>query len=140
MISVSKNKYVRVSNQEYIEFIPKAGVCLATTNVMERRGIVRWMLRNPSHDDVDNGWRIFSDIDTKEYVDDPRNWRIVDFNDVCYIEPALIGIYDFPYGSDLGIARDESGKIDIYDVKTGRVIPRENFYVPPQWRVPPEGE
>lgn len=92
---------------EYIEFIPKAGACLATTNVMERRGLVRWMWRRPSQTGVDNGWRIMSHIDTSEYLDVRDNWQIVDYNDVCYIEPALVGIWDFKVGSDLQIVRDE---------------------------------
>lgn len=118
---------------DYIEFIPKAGVCLATKNVMEHRGVVRWMVRHPSQRPADNGWRIMSHIDTSEYLDVPTNWQIVDFNEVCYIEPALIGIYDFPVGSDLQIVRDDEG-IHIVETASGREIPHENFYVPPQFR------
>lgn len=118
---------------EYIEFIPKAGACLATTNVMERRGLIRWMWRRPSQSGVDNGWRIMSHIDTSDYLNEPSNWQIVDYNDVCYIEPALVGIWDFKVGSDLQLVRDERG-ITIYDNPTGLAIPTENFYVPPQFR------
>ncbi|OHU26722.1 hypothetical protein BKG77_22440 [Mycobacteroides chelonae] len=118
---------------EYIEFIPKAGACLATTNVMERRGKVRWMVRAPSTGGADNGWQIMSDIDTSDYLNTVSNWQIVDYNGVCYIEPALVGIWDFEVGSDLQIVRDERG-ITIYDSPTGLRIPDENFYVPPQFR------
>jgi hypothetical protein len=45
-------------------------------------------------------------------------------------EPALIGIWDFPVGSDLQIVKDDNG-VHIVDTPTGRVIPREEFYVPP---------
>lgn len=117
----------------YHEFIPKAGACLATKNVMERRGKVRWMVRAPSTGGADNGWQIASHIDTAEYLQDKNNWQIVAFNDVCNIEPALIGIYDFPVGSDLQIVRDERG-ISIYDTPSGRQIPVEEFYIPPQFR------
>ena len=55
------------------------------------------------------------------------------FNDLCSIEPALIGIWDMPVGSDLQIVRDELG-IRIVDTPTGREIPRENLYIPPAWR------
>ena len=123
--------------REYIEFIPKAGACLATTNVMERRGKVRWMWRRPSQTGVDNGWRIMSEIDTSEYLNERTNWQIVDYNDVCYIEPALVGIWDFEVGSDLEMVRDEGG-ISIYDTPTGRKIPVENFYVPPRFRADPQ--
>ena len=118
---------------EYIEFIPKAGACLATTNVLERRGKVKWMWRRPSQNGADNGWRVMSDIDTPEYLNVASNWKIVDFNDVCHIEPALIGIYDFEVGSELSINRDHQG-IRVVDTPTGRTIPPENFYVPKRFR------
>lgn len=74
-----------------------------------------------------------SHIDTSDYLNEPSNWQIVDYNDVCYIEPALVGIWDFKVGSDLQLVRDERG-ITIYDNPTGLAIPTENFYVPPQFR------
>jgi len=48
---------------------------------------------------------------------------------VCAIEPALIGIYDFPVGSDLQIV-DEGAGIKVVDTASGREIPPESFYVP----------
>ncbi|OFS24830.1 MULTISPECIES: hypothetical protein [unclassified Brevibacterium] len=38
---------------EYVEFIPKAGACLATKNVMSGAGVVRWMVREPSQAPVE---------------------------------------------------------------------------------------
>ena len=116
-----------------MEFIPNAGACLATLNVINRTGVVRWMVRVPSQMPTDNGWQIMSHLDTTEYLNDLANWRIVDFNDLCAIEPALIGIWDMPVGSDLQIVRDELG-IRIFDTPTGREIPVEAWYVPPDKR------
>lgn len=114
---------------EYVEFIANAGACLTTRNVMEGRGRVRWMVREGSQREVDNGWRFFSVIDTDEYLADSSNWVVVGFNEVCAIEPALIGVYDFPVGSDLQIVDGGSG-IEIVDTDTGEVIPRDQWYVP----------
>ncbi len=116
-----------------IEFIPAAGTCLVTKNVLEGKGLVRWMVREKSAIPVDNGWRIMSHIDTSDYLKDNSNWQIVDFNEVCNIEPLLIGIWDMPVGADLQLVRDELG-LRIMDTPTGREIPRESFYVPPQDR------
>lgn len=115
------------------EFIPKAGACLATRNVLSGAGLVRWMVRKPSQASVDNGWQIFSHIDTSEYLNESSNWQIVDYNDLCAIEPALIGIWDLPVGSDLQLVRDELG-IRVVETATGREIPQEELYVPPQFR------
>lgn len=116
-----------------IEFIPNAGACLATTNVIERHGVVRWMVRHPSRHPADNGWQIMSHIDTSDYLNGTSNWRIIDFNDLCAIEPALIGIWDLAVGSDLQLVRDERG-IRVVDTPTGREIPQDHLYVPPSMR------
>jgi hypothetical protein len=113
------------------ELIPRAGACLATGNVMDGHGRVRWMVREPSKNAVDNGWRIMSHIDTSTYLADPGSWR--DFNAVCALEPALIGIWDLAVGSDLQLVDDELG-IRLVDTPTGREIPTENLYVPPAHR------
>ncbi|GLE55279.1 DUF2185 domain-containing protein [Mycobacteroides chelonae] len=118
---------------EYIEFIPNAGACLATKNVIERRSPVRWMVRRQSQNPVDNGWQIMSAIDSSEYLNDTTNWQIIDFNDLCNIEPALVGIWDLRVGSDLQIVRDTHG-IRIFDTPSGLQIPMENLYVPPRDR------
>lgn len=55
----------------------------------------------------------------------------MELNDVCRIEPALIVIYDFEVGTGL-IVRDELG-IRIVDTPTGRQIPVDNLYVPPNF-------
>ncbi|KNX39345.1 DUF2185 domain-containing protein [Luteipulveratus halotolerans] len=117
----------------YPEFIPKAGACLVSRNVMSEVGTVRWMVREESQASADNGWRIFSHVDTSEYLSDPEHLQVVDFNEVCAIEPALIGIWDLPVGSDLQVVRDERG-IHIVETTTGREVPREQLFIPPRAR------
>lgn len=116
--------------EQYPEFIPNAGACLATKNVVQGHGRPRWMVRENSQNPSDNGWRIMSHIDTSDYLADMSNWQVVDFNAVCAIEPALIGIWDLKVGSDLQLVDDELG-IRIVETPTGQEIPEDNLYVPP---------
>lgn len=115
------------------ELIPRAGACLATDTVLDGAGRVRWMVRETSKNSVDNGWRIMSHLDDAAHLADPASWRVVDFNVVCALEPALIGIWDLAVGSDLQLVDDELG-IRVVDTPTGRQIPTENLYVPPLHR------
>ena len=71
-----------------IEFIPAAGACLVSNNVLSGAGRIKWMVREESRAAAYNGWRIFSDIDTTEYLHDASNLAITDFNSVCELEPA----------------------------------------------------
>ena len=118
---------------ERIEFIPNSGACLTTTNVLDERGLVRWIERKPSQGPADNGWRILSEIDTSDYLDDPDNWKLVAFNQVCGIEPALISIYDFAFGSRLELVRGPKG-LKWIDSKTGRPVRERDLFVPEQHR------
>jgi len=117
----------------YPEFIPGAGACIVSKNVLSGAGQARWMVRDPSLGPGDTGWRIFSHIDTTEYLSDSNNMTVADFNQVCALEPALIVIWDMPVGSDLQLVLDDRGR-HIYDTPTGREIPREEYYYPPHWR------
>lgn len=112
-----------------IEFIPHAGACLVSKNVLSGAGRIKWMVREESRAPADNGWRIFSDIDTSEYLHDADNLAIADFNSVCELEPALIGIWDLPVGSDLQVV-DEGRGIEIVDTATGQPVPTDQLYVP----------
>ena len=113
-----------------IVFIPKTGACLATKSVLPGEGLVRWMVRGESKAPMDNGWQIMSHTDTSETLNEPKSWQIVDFNELCAIELALIGIWNLPVGSDLQLVRDEVG-IRIVETPTGREIPAEELYSPP---------
>lgn len=99
-------------------FIQGAGAALATRNVMEGRGLVRWMMREAPQAPEDSGWRVFSEFDTQEYLDDPANTQVVDYNSVCAIEPAAIIVYPLPAGADIEIRRD-GGRIRIQDATDG---------------------
>ena len=51
-----------------VTFIPDAGGSIVSKNILSHKGKLRWCVREESVNDVDNGWRFFSDIDTEEYL------------------------------------------------------------------------
>lgn len=93
------------------------------------------MVRGEPRAPQDTGWQIMSHIDTSQYLDDPDNWAIVEFDALCEIQPALEGIRDLPVGSDLQIVRDEHGT-RVVDTVTGHEVTSEadEPYVPPMIR------
>lgn len=116
-------------------FIEAAGASMTTRNVVDGVGRVRFMVRDPAVPSrpADNGWRVFGEHDTDEYVADADNLLVVDFNQLCAIEPALVGIWDFPVGSELELRRDD-GRIRLIDVSSDEEIPPELHYVPERHR------
>lgn len=103
------------------EYIKKAGGCIVSKNIIEGKGQLKWLIREESTSPVDNGWRFFSDIDTNDYLEDPNNLLVCDFNTVANIEPAIIGIYLMPVGSDLQLV-SENGELCFYDNLTGKKV------------------
>ena len=47
---------------------------------------------------------------------------VVDFNELCNIEPACIGIYDLPIGSDIQLVVEPDGRRRWFDNKTEKEI------------------
>jgi len=110
-----------MNQKEPIEFIKKAGGCIVSKNIINEKGKLKWVLREQSINPVDNGWRFFSEIDDDDFVNDPNNLVVCDLNTVANIEPAILGIYDLPIGSDLQLV-SENGKIRIIDNLTGNEV------------------
>lgn len=44
---------------EYVTFIPNAGVCVLSKNILEKKGNLRWCIREESLNDMDNSWRFY---------------------------------------------------------------------------------
>ena len=111
------------------ELIPEAGACIVSNNVLTGAGRVKWMVRENSLGPADNGWRIFSHIDTEDYLSDADNMQVADFNRICELEPAIVGIWDLPVGSDLQVV-DEGDGVRIFNSRTGDEVPPEVLYDP----------
>lgn len=111
-----------MNQKESIEFIIKAGASVVSKNIINETGKLKWILREKSIDAVDNGWRFFSEIDDDDdFINNPDNLVVCDFNTVANIEPAILGIYELPIGSDLQLV-SENGKIRFVDNLTGKVV------------------
>ena len=54
------------------------------------------MYRELPNDDIDSGWRFFSDEDAQEYADDPANCAIYDVNTIANCDPDIVTHLDAP--------------------------------------------
>ena len=104
------------------KYIINAGAAIVSRKIVERTGNIKWLIREAPIAPQDTGWRVLSDRDTAEYLDDSANMTVVDFNDICDIEPACIGIYLLPVGSDIQLVVEPDGRRRWFDNKTEREI------------------
>lgn len=103
-------------------YITNAGAAIVSRKIVERTGNIKWLTREAPIAPQDSGWRVLSDRDTDEYLDDPKNMTVVDFNELCALEPACIGIYLLPVGSDIQLVVEPDGRRRWFDNKTEKEI------------------
>ncbi len=100
---------------EWKEYIKSPGGCIISKRILNGEAPIRWMFRvEPLPNFPDNGWRFFSDIDGDEYVNNPDNLTVCDYNTVISMAPVALLIYDFPVGTDLQLCAEED-RIVVYD-------------------------
>ena len=104
-----------------VKFIPNAGGSIVSKNILNHKGQLKWCVREESVNDVDNGWRFFSDIDTEDYLNKADNMCICDFNTIANIEPAILSIYNCQVGTDVELIKNNGKKIFL-DNNTGEEL------------------
>lgn len=110
------------------QYIKGAGGTIVSKSILEGKSKLKWLFRQ--EDGHGNGWIAFGDTDTQEYVDNPENMTVVDFNVLANIEPAVVNVFYMPHGSDLEFRKDETGAYFV-DTGTGEEI-REQIKSPMQ--------
>lgn len=82
------------------------GGSIISKNILQNKGKIKWCIKEKPRNNLDNGWRFLSDIDTNEYLSDAKNMAVVDWNTVIEFEPAMIPFFDLPVGTELTIVSD----------------------------------
>ena len=121
MFGFKKKKHPN-NNKEQIVFIEKAGGCICTWSVLNGDTPLKWCFREKSVNPADNGWRFIGESDTEEYINVVSNNAVVDFNTVANIEPAILGVYNLPIGTDLRLERHKDNSLHFFDVTNGEEI------------------
>ncbi|MDD2592700.1 MAG: DUF2185 domain-containing protein [Erysipelotrichaceae bacterium] len=90
------------------------GGCVVSRNILNGLGNVKWCIRESSCNELDNGWRFLSDIDTVEFLADSSNMAVCDWGTIVNIEPAVIEIFNMPVGTDIMLVNENNLKKFVY--------------------------
>jgi len=104
-----------------MEFLKNPGGCVVSNNIINKKGNLKWCVREESLNKVDNGWRFFSDVDTEEFLNIAENMSVWDFNTIAEVEPAILLIYDMPIGTDITLCCGDGKKIFVESI-TGKKV------------------
>ena len=97
------------------------GGSVVSNHILENKAKLKWVFREDAVDELDNGWRFLSEIDTEEYLSNPENMSVCDWSTIVEIEPAVLLIYDMPIGTELTLIYESEQRYFI-DTNTGRQI------------------
>lgn len=97
------------------------GGSIVSKNILEHKGKLKWCFREQSVNEIDNGWRFLSEIDTNEFLQQPSSMAICDWGTVFEIEPAIMPIFDMPVGTELTLIYENGRKFFIYS-DTGELV------------------
>lgn len=90
------------------------GGSVVSKNILEKKGRLKWCFREQSVNNIDNGWRFLSEIDTEDYLADASNLVVCDWGTVFELEPAIALIFDMPVGTELTLICQEHGKFFVF--------------------------
>ncbi|MFA0814202.1 MAG: DUF2185 domain-containing protein [Anaerofustis sp.] len=97
------------------------GGCIISRNIIDAKGELRWCVKDEAVNELDNGWRFFADIDTEDFLNNPDNMVVCDWNTIVEIEPAVMAVFDLPTGTDLTFVVKDGRKFFI-STSTGKEI------------------
>lgn len=97
------------------------GGSVVSKNILEKKGRIKWCFRENGVNELDNGWRFLSDIDTDEFLETAKHMAICDWGTIIEIEPAVAMIFELPVGTELTL-EVENGKKFFVNSKTGKEL------------------
>ncbi|MCA1057599.1 DUF2185 domain-containing protein [Rossellomorea aquimaris] len=98
------------------------GGSVVSKNILNSKGKLKWCIKEEPVNDVDNGWRFLSDIDTEEFLQYASNMSICAWETIIEIEPAIMNIFDMPIGTDITLLSENNQKYFVYTNSGKKVI------------------
>lgn len=90
------------------------GGSIVSKNILDHRGNLKWCIKERPVNELDNGWRFLSDIDTEDFLSDSSNMLVCDWGTVIELEPAVMNIFNMPQGTDITLINEKGKKFFIY--------------------------
>lgn len=115
------NEYSEIININYIDNSYFGGFVISK-NITRNGAKAKWIFRKETSINQCNGWNIYSENDTQEYVSDPNNFEIVSAETISKVAPEILKVYNAPYGTDLTIIYNNGVFAGFIDTNTGKDI------------------
>lgn len=88
------------------------GLCLVSKMITVDGYHVGYMYREEAEDEADSGWRFMSGQESEAYIENARNFDLVDVNVIANRDPAIIDLLDSPPGAEFDRLEADDDFID----------------------------
>ncbi|MCI8416112.1 MAG: DUF2185 domain-containing protein [Lachnospiraceae bacterium] len=88
--------------REWVSWLGDEPGCLITNRALAEEQIGYMYREEPIDDFPDCGWRFFVGDETEDYINQVENIAVVNFNDVCNIDPTILAYFYAKPGSSFG--------------------------------------
>lgn len=90
------------------------GGSIVSKNILDYKGNLKWCIKERPVNELDNGWRFLSNIDTDDFLSDSSNMLVCDWGTVIELEPAVMNIFNMPQGTDITLINEKGKKFFVY--------------------------
>ena len=105
---------MKIINSDYGGFV-------ASKNIVDGK-LIRYSFREKSSVPQLNGWNFYSSEDDDEYINNPKNFVVLNAESLYKISPVILEIFDAPYGTDLCWLYEEGIHVGFYDLKVEKEV------------------
>ena len=95
------------------------GGFIISKNITKNGVKAKWIFREQSSIKECNGWNLYSENDDQEYISNPNNFEIVSSETIEKYVPALLKVFNAPYGTDLTLKYEKDVVVGFVDTNNG---------------------
>lgn len=106
------HKHYRLDKHQIQPLATGHGLCVVSDMITVEGHPVRYMYREEAEDDQDSGWRFLAGIESDKFIDNPKNFSIVDVNVVANYDQTIIPLLNAPVGAEFDKGEDDD---EFYD-------------------------
>lgn len=100
-------KEYRLSKNQIRPLAEGHGLCVVSDLITVDGMPVGFACREEPQDEVDSGWRFLAGTETDAYIDNTKNFSVLDVNVVANYDEGIVALLNEPVGAEFD--RDESG-------------------------------
>jgi len=99
-------KEYRLSKHQIKPLAEGYGLCVVSDLITVNGEPVGYAYREEPEDEADSGWRFLAGTESDTYIDNTKNFSMLDVNVVANYDEAIISLLDQPVGSEFDRGED----------------------------------